>query len=526
MSSITGVRDYYFLANNDEGTPFDVSKLGGTLLPDYKQISEELKVSSKVDDLVDYQAGIYLLDKSMTRDSRSGFGDDAGAWFASGQQYTRLDASSPGRQLLKDSLSGMTRSAPERIENKTASIFGEAKWKLTDALFLTTGLRGSYELRDYASERFIDNQGFGSALNRVALGGFDSNATTGALTPAALADANQTALANSVALKYFGVADYTLLNGTQQRQVADAKAIRNQNQGVLWNKFKVKSLESFQPTYLVSPSYKFTEDLTGYLSYQHGEKAGISIVVNAVPFEIKPERIDSFEVGFKSSLLEKTLVFNTNFFWTEINNYQQAAQVLDEFTTNERRKTDPNAEPVYVGTTGNAAGVRALGVEVDGAYSGIPYTLINFSGAFNDAVYTDFKNLAKAAELNWTGSPAFRDATGERLPGAAQFTFTISPEFRFPLQLVNNSLGGEFHTSFTTLFTSSYKSDNSLSDYSDIKANSTTDFSVGVGRRDKLFDISLVGKNVFNNKAFNGLTWNSYQPGVPQWFGVMVSGKL
>ena len=114
------------------------------------------------------------------------------------------------------------------------------------------------------------------------------------------------------------------------------------------------------------------------------------------------------------------------------------------------------------------------------------------------------------------------------MPGAAKFTFNIGPEVRIPLQVLGLQYLGktEFHTSFNTSFTSSYKSDVSLSDYSTIKANSYTDFAIGVGRRDKLFDISLVGKNIFNNKTPTAILWNSWTPGLPQWFGVMVSGKI
>jgi iron complex outermembrane receptor protein len=526
LTSITAVRDYSFLADNDDGTPFDINLLNGTDLPDYLQKSQELRLTSKVDDLVDYQTGIYLLEKTMTRINRGGWGDDAGAWFASNSQYNRLDADSAGRNLMKDSLSGLRRLNPQKIRNQTASFFADANWHLTDSLFLKTGLRFSYEKRKQTTERFISEQGFGQALNDVSLGGFDSDGTTGELTAAALADPNQVALANTVAQKYFKIPDYTLLTPAQQRQVADAKSIRRQQIGTLWEPEHGITFEDIQPTYIVSPSYVFNDNLTGYVSWQYGEKAGFSQTNNGIAFAVKPEKTNAFEIGLKSSLFDDTLFLNLDFYYTDIKNYQQAAQVLDEFTTNLQRETDPTAPPVYVSVTSNAKGVRALGVELDAFYRGIPFTTINFSGAFNDAIYTDFKNMAKAPELNYPGSPAFRDATGERLPGAAQFTFSISPEVRFPLALLNSSLFGEFHASFTTSYTSRYNSDITLSSYGFIPANSVTDLSIGVGSRNRLFDISFVGKNVFGNDTPYGVTWNSFQLGRPQWFGVMVSGKI
>jgi len=540
INSITAVRDYEFLARNDEGTPFDISKNGGGGVPSFVQISQELKVSSKIDKLVDYTAGIYLLDRDQIKDNAVGFGTDAGAWFASPQQYARLDADSAGRQLMSDSLKELATNGPYYIHNQTGAIFAEAKWHITEPLSLTTGFRFSNENRHQQTEKYIVNNGAGANLNPgvvngINTGGFGLNTSVastdplyGTLTAAALADPAQLTAANAVAQQYYKQ-NYSNLNLAQRRQVVDAKSIRaGSGIGVLWDKEPGKPYKSTQPGYVVSPSYKFNEDLTSYVSWQYAEKAGVSQTNNGVANLADPEKTNSYEIGLKSSFFDKTLTLNTDFFYTDITNYQQAVRIVDEYSTNIARQTNPVADPTYLSTTGNAKGVRALGVEIDGAYDGIPYTSISFSGSFNDAIYTDFKNLAKPVELNWPGSPAFYDATGERLPGASQFTFNIGPEVRFPLALVGvNVLGNsEFHTSFNTAYTSGSKSDISLSSYSYIAANTTTDFAIGIGRRDKLFDLSFIAKNLFNNQTYASQTWNSANPGQPQWFGVAIRGKI
>jgi outer membrane receptor protein involved in Fe transport len=268
--------------------------------------------------------------------------------------------------------------------------------------------------------------------------------------------------------------------------------------------------------------------MTTYVSWQYGEKAGFSQTPNGIALLVQPEKTNSYEIGFKSLLFDKSLTFDIDFFYADISNYQQAVQVIDEYSTNLARQSNPSAPPTYISSTGNAAGVRALGVEIDGFYSGIPYTTISFNGAFNDASYTDFKNSARPPEQQYPGASPYWDVTGRNLPGAAKFTFNIGPEFRIPTQALGLSWAGntEFHTSFNTSFTSRYNSDTTLSSYSLIPSNSYTDFAIGVGRRDKLFDFSFVSKNIFNNTTPNAITWNSYSPGIPQWFGVMVSGKL
>lgn len=524
LTSITAVRDFEFQARNDgDSTPFTTNKNGGGAVPEFRQLSQELKFTSKVGDLVDYTTGVYLNDRKMIKGNRVGFGADAGAWLAGAGAYGRLDADSAGRQLMQDSLNELHTDNPYYIHNKTASLFLNTKWHITEPLTVDTGLRFNIENRRQSTDKFITNTGVGTLLspysiNGIQTGGFDTITATGALTASAAADPVQVARANAVALKYFGVATYAGLNATQRRQVGDAKGLRAGQIGLLWDREPGRPFRSTQPGYQVKPSYKFNDDFTGYLAWAYNEKAGLSQTVNSVAYLVEPEKTDSFEIGLKSTFFDKALTLNTDFFWTEITNYQQAVQVIDEY------QTAALGQDTYTSITGNAHGVRAYGVEVDGSLvETIPYTSVNFSGSYNEAFYTDFQNAGKAAEWNNLASPTF-DLTGRTLPGAAKFTFSISPEFRYPVEI----LGGknEFHTSFTTAFTSSYKSDVALSEYSVIPANTTTDLSIGIGRRDKAFDVSLVAKNIFNNQTPYARTWNSWQPGIPQWFGLTVNGKF
>ncbi|MDD2800299.1 MAG: TonB-dependent receptor [Methylococcales bacterium] len=541
LSSITSVRDYDFQASNDsEGTPFDISKGGGGSIHKFSQISEELKVSSSIGKLVDYQTGVYLMERKMVRGSATGFGSDAGAWFASNAQYGRLNADASGQRLMSNSLNGLSTQNPYNIDNKTAAIFGEAKWHITEPLTVATGLRGSYENRENPTSKYITNQGNGAALNPVSINGvqtngFDSNSTTGALT--ATNSAAQIALANSVAAEYFGAGKCyqtgvggcaSGLTETQQAQVATAKALRRTNIGALWNPEPGESYEGFQPTFNVSPSYKFNEQWTAYTGWRYTQKAGFSQTINGVASQIKPEINSTYEVGFKSSLFQDDLLFNASAFYSNITDYQQGTSILDKYTTDLARLSNPSAPPTFIAASGNAPGVRAFGLEIDGAFRGIPYTSIRFAGAYNNASYTKFNNNAVPLELGYSGGPAYQDVSGKTLPGAARFTFNVGPEFRAPLQLFGLDVFGnpEFHANFNTAFTSAYRNDPLLSNYSWIGPTSYTDLSVGLGRRDKLIDVSFVARNVFNNQTPQAITWNSYTLGIPQWFGFTVSSKL
>ncbi len=534
VTSITALRDFEFQARNDgDSTPFDTQKNGGGAVPEFTQLSQELKFSSNIGSLVDYVGGVYYNERDMIKGNRTGYGEDGGAWLAGNTAYNSLDSTnftfqgatstgSSGQKLLSDSLNDLHFDNPYYIHNTSVSPFLNTKWHIIEPVTVEAGLRFNIEDRRQATDKFITNVGFGEllspfAINGIETGGFDTN-NNGVLTAGALASQTQVKRADKVAKKYFGAANYAALNAAQKRQIGLAKSLRAGQIGLLWDREPGVVFESTVPTYQFRPSYKFNDDFTAYLSYGHNEKAGLSQTVNSVAYAVKPEITNSFEVGLKSSFFNKALLLNTDFYWTDIDNYQQAVRVIDEY------QTAALGEDTYTTITGNAEGVRAYGVEIDGSLvEAIPYTSINFSGAYNEAYYTDFKNSAKPAEWNNLTEPYF-DLTGETLPGAAKFTFSISPEFRYPVEI----LGGknDFHSSFTTAFTSSYKSDTALSDYSKIPANATTDFTIGIGRRDRLFDLSLIAKNLFNNGTHTAETWNSWQPGIPRWFGLTVSGKF
>ncbi|MGK3922218.1 hypothetical protein ABI052_14905, partial [Enterococcus faecium] len=74
---------------------------------DYKQVSQELRLSSKVGGFVDYQAGLYFIKVKNDSTYNIGFGNDAGAWYASPSQYNALDADGAGRYLLQSSLANL-----------------------------------------------------------------------------------------------------------------------------------------------------------------------------------------------------------------------------------------------------------------------------------------------------------------------------------------------------------------------------------------------------------------------------------
>ncbi len=579
LTSITGFQGYHFnAATNDDGTPFNIMTNAGGYSNNYHQLSEELRFNSKTGGFVDYTGGLFLMETENQTAYNKSFGSDAGAWYASAAQYQTLAnqtasgavnvAGAPGaalansgQLLMQNSLNNLWMDTNHQdIKNQSEAIFGQTNLHFTDDITLTTGFRVTNEHRENPNSDYIINEGTGAALNPVSVqgvntGGFSSsyaNATgapsatcssTATSYATAVADgcagaltgtnsAQQQAVANQVAQQYFGV-NYNQLNAAQLAQVAAAKSIRLSQVGALWNT-TTPVYNGILPSWTISPSYKIDDNHTTYVSWQHGMKAGIAQFFNGANAVASPETDDSYEIGLKSTMFNKTLVLNADLFWANIKNYQASIATYNSYTayTNQITNAASNTS-VYSSITGNVPLARTAGFELDGVYSGLDYTSIRFAGSYTDAIYVKYANAPNPAEIQvTTANQAGWNASGQTLPGAAKFNFNISPEVRIPSEIVGNLLGIDFlrkteiHSSFTETYTSRYNSDASLSNYAWIPYQFNTDFSFGIGRRDKTFDVSFVAKNLLNNHTPVLQTLNTYTPAYPQWIGLQLSGKF
>lgn len=523
FTSISAYRDFYFDSGGGPISVFDIDRSPSTGHVEYNQVSQELRVNSPTGGAFDYSAGLYYFHSEMPeRWTTARFGSDAGAYYASATQYDLLDSTGDGRTLLQNSIDRLFTKTKDEITGTSSAIYANGNWHFTEAFNINVGLRATHEERETRSSRFVVDQGFGADLNpefinNVQLGGFNSSAT-GALGANTAAQVQQ---ANALAQKYFGAASYDALTGKQKQQVAYAKAIRQARLGGLYQPVDAEPFDEWLPTATISPSYQINPQQTVYLSWQHGEKAGISQIIGATPLGGKsaltePEKSNTYELGLKSALLDGTLVVNADLYLHQVKNYLQPVYYYDEAQT----QYNNNGLLAYSPGLGNVPEVESKGLELDIVYTAIPYTSLRFAGAYTDATYKDFKYLAKPLELGGTKEPYY-DVTGQTLPGAAKVTFNLSADFSRPV-LADK----EFHSNLNYRYSSSYNNDLSLSRFAVVDAVGIADFAIGLGRRDGSFDVNLIVKNLFNTDyGFFG-TWNTYFPSNPRWVGVALSGKL
>jgi iron complex outermembrane recepter protein len=366
------------------------------------------------------------------------------------------------------------------------------------------------------SNQTITNSFFG----RTDFQGQYDAATNTVVQGTALANsAQQNALADAVANKYFGVG-YGALSNTQRTMIANAKVLRASQLGRM-NGNVEGSYSDVLYTAQLTPSYKINDDLTTYFAWQYGEKSGSVAPANGVSRFVKPEETQSFELGLKSFWLDKSVVVNLDAFFMDIKNYQQATQVVDEFATAVNLAPGGSGLTAYVASQDNVKKVQVHGVELDSVINTIPNLSILFNGAYNVAEYVDYKNAPKPDELGYlTGEVV--DMSGQLLPGVSKWNFNVGAEYTHAV------FEGQYiaHTSFNTTYQTEFNNSDTLSAYGYAPDRARTDAAIGIGTRDKIWDLNLIGKNIFNDTAHEP-GWNNYSPDpCPAWFGIQLSGKI
>jgi len=96
------------------GCPFDIRQYGAVI--NAKQLSQELRVKFRAEQGNRLYGRVYLLDSKVDSKDRTLYGADAGAFYATTQNYNALSNTSVGNRLLQDSLRGLFVNTPTHPE--------------------------------------------------------------------------------------------------------------------------------------------------------------------------------------------------------------------------------------------------------------------------------------------------------------------------------------------------------------------------------------------------------------------------
>ena len=484
LTSITAYRSQHFDIKNGGVTRFDIGNGGQQLWND--QTTQEFRLSSDVGGKVDYQVGLYYLSAHVYSDDPTSFGADAGAFNATNAQYTALSAPKYAG-LLRASQDGVYRSYVLEPRTTSLALFGQLNWHLDERSTVTLGLRDTQEHKTGRNRRELDRAGSG-------------------LTNAAGTDDTKAA---SYGLNLGNAADLAAWNA--------AKALYVNAIGSQYGWKEGQSINSNSLSWLISPSYKLTDDVLLYASVSQGEKSGAVEFVTAsgalqgTPLNVLPEKVRDYELGFKSLLLNRSLLLNANLYHTKVTDYQATLTVPDATTTTGTRS--------YLG---NIPGVRARGLELEAAYNFTRNLRVNLNASYNDAIYLDFPTTAPD-----TSTTQLVNFAGRQLHGAPKYIVNTGVDYSHGLwdgykgrvYLNNSYRSGTFLASNQSPFT--YQ-----------QAYSLTDGGLGIGTIDGRYEVSLFGQNLFDKAYATGRsTYSSsgavtWQPGYGRTVGVVFRAKL
>ncbi len=123
-----------------------------------------------------------------------------------------------------------------------------------------------------------------------------------------------------------------------------------------------------------------------------------------------------------------------------------------------------------------------------------------------------------------TGSPARRPIgtfPGETLPGAYKYALNTGVDFRAPA-----FAGLDFVTSFNAAYTSSFKSDNALSDFSVIPAKTIADLAIGAEPAESVVQRDGAGEERVQRQHAADPVVEQLLAGVPAVVGGSGDGRL
>jgi len=449
-----------------------------------RQWSQELRIASNGRRTVDYVAGLFYFHQTIDTQGLQVQGPAASRFLLN---PTGANAGNPAV------LNGLTSRNTIGFSNTSAAVFGKLTWHLSDALSIAPGVRVNYDKK---------------------AGDYVSVVTTGT---GALLDCAATAQA--------------------------ASSVTRDRCGVLAPQSYRPDFDDWNVSGDVTIAYDVARDVHAYATYARSYKSG-GINLSGLPLDgnnnpilaaaqVKPERVNHYEVGLKTQWLDRRITANLAAFWTDIGDYQA---------------TVTNGQlGVLRGYLANAQSVRTRGIELDTAFRPTERLNLYANAAYTDAKYVRFVDApcppelagGTAAAAGQTPSapgtpggisPTACDVSGQRLPGISKWAFSYGAEYALPAKI--GTTDGNAYLGFDGSYRSRFSSNPSPSAYTYIDGYSISNFRLGY-RADAGWNAFLWLRNAFDQDYYELLATQSGntglivgQPGDPRTYGVTVSASF
>jgi iron complex outermembrane receptor protein len=204
-----------------------------------------------------------------------------------------------------------------------------------------------------------------------------------------------------------------------------------------WNNFSPSLGVEFRPR----------EGLLTYLTFAKGFKSGTSVIGEAGKEFVNPEKVDSFELGFKSRLFDNRLQLNVATFYHEVEDAQF------QFTFPQA------APPNFTTEMRNAAKIEGKGVELEASWRPTQGFALDTSIAWLDSTFTEFLGPNPLVATNYNFAPGqapLEDLSGNTTRMSPEWSATLHPSYEFTLggggtlAFAANAVykGKQYHTEF------------------------------------------------------------------------------
>jgi iron complex outermembrane receptor protein len=282
---------------------------------------------------------------------------------------------------------------------------------------------------------------------------------------------------------------------------------------------------------LITASYHFTPDVLGYITYSRGGRAGgpnltqlpvAALNGGSIPLTVKPETLDNYEIGVKTSWWDQRITANTSLFVMADHNYITTISQLVNGTTTS-----------YLA---NAALAMSRGVEFDLRAEPIDDLKLYTSVVYDDAYYGSYNNGACPFEVGPTATGQC-NLTGQPLSLVPRWTVSVGGNYTHSLGslpafsgLPQQSILGYAGADFT--YQTKYFSSSDDSAYEVINAYGLLNLHAGIKADDGHWDLSAWVHNALDKHYFTSLTLSATggeiqaQVGDPLMAGMTLRVKL
>jgi len=217
-------------------------------------------------------------------------------------------------------------------------------------------------------------------------------------------------------------------------------------------------------------------------------------------FEFEDEQATSFELGYKSSVLNGTAEINVAIFYTEFDDLQVS---------------------IFDGTlgfnVGNAASASTQGVELDGRWAITDDWSMNGSLGYLDFEFDDFTNGQCNQGQAATSPGGFCNYSGKTNQYVADFSGNLAVNYEHPL---NDTL--LFRSTLDTQFTSSYNPSQNLDPRIEQDGYAVWNLRLAVAAADDQWEVAVLGRNLTDREIVtyaNDTPLAFSQFGTPTWYG-------